>query len=514
MTDPHVFQAYQVHHVTQVYHESPVSLVYHPEFISCTVVAVEAVNQSPSKAIMLPPAPPEDDGGDSGFPIWAIVLIALLSLLMCCCCWIFGILCWRRRKKEHWIKEKNILYEGDDANDEIVKNSDHTSYGGPGEVSSAAAAAASALSLTALQKDEGLEDQRVTKSFGWTSMPTPRDNTDGDPALEETMLSSIGTDTAFPLPPTGIQGDELRPNAVESTEIVSRWSGSGRSSAMPVSTISTQGLHDPNLSDVEEDGTSTPSHSIQHGRRLYKTLEDLPLDSDIRYSSLLVHGGSSKDLKARARSISQLIPEFRQSSASSSQQHLNNGSTGSLHISKSQEGAVDVGNVSEFPTIVAEPQRLTRMQPSAFSSIDALNHAIQVAPAFVSVSGSSRRSSIRSRQTSIQSSPRRTSTESRPNTEPKSIMEADLDRPVRKTANWATIDEPPKSPMETSVPDKEVKESRVGWESPQEGGTKKTLFKSDSKKFIRPQNMADLEDPSEVEIVNAESRSPVFKGHG
>eukprot|EP00798_Chlamydomonas_sp_ICE-L_P000619 gene619-2051_t len=367
-----------------------------------------------------------------------------------------------QRKKDKWLKEKNILYDGDEENEEIIKNNDNPSYGGPEEGSSAAAAAA-ALSLAALQKDAGLEDQRKAKSFAWATTPTP-DNTDGDPALGETM-SSRGTDIEFPPPPIGAQGDSGLWPDVEHSEIVTCRSGSGSSSPTRVSMISTRGLHDSNLSDEEEGGTSTHSYSIEHGRMVYNPLEDLPLDSDIPKASLFMQGGSSKDLKA-------------------------------------------------------EPQRLTRMKPSTFSSIDAVNPVIQVTPALVSINGSSRRSSI----------------ESRPNTEPKSIMKADADRPsVRKTANWATIDEPPKSPMgnkeRSSLVPMDGRRSAPALRKSFSGVAKDPELSSrllnnsrsarlqqvltpESRKFIRPQSMAELEDPEEVEIINVKNSSQVFKRHG
>eukprot|EP00798_Chlamydomonas_sp_ICE-L_P002542 gene2542-4112_t len=112
--------------------------------------------------------------------------------------------------------------------------------------SSSAAAAAAAFGFAALQTDVGLEDQRKAKSIAWTPLPSPKNSTDGDAALGETILSK-GTDIAFPPPPTGVRGDELWPD-VEHSETVTCRSGSGSSSPTRVSMISTRGLDDTNLS--------------------------------------------------------------------------------------------------------------------------------------------------------------------------------------------------------------------------------------------------------------------------
>eukprot|EP00798_Chlamydomonas_sp_ICE-L_P022627 gene22627-29770_t len=227
-----------------------------PGSSSCTVVeeplpdnGEEAVSQSPeatSRAIMLPPPPPENDGGDSGFPIWAIVLIAVVALL---------------RKKDKCIEEKNIIYEGDETADEIINNKDNPSSIGSGEGSSTAAVAST---FPQLQKDQdkGLEDQpRASKSLAWASVPTPQDSTDGDAAQGETMLSSRSNCIAFPPPPTGIQGDKLWPVIDEQSEIIAGKSGSSSP-------------------DEEDDLTSTQSFSTEHCRMSYNPLVDLPTDSD------------------------------------------------------------------------------------------------------------------------------------------------------------------------------------------------------------------------------------------
>eukprot|EP00798_Chlamydomonas_sp_ICE-L_P017410 gene17410-23710_t len=632
-----------------------------PEFSSCTVVEEplpefggEAVYQPPeatSRDIMLPPAPLEDVGDDSGFPIWAIVLIALLALLMCCCCWIFGILCWRRWKKDKWIKEKNILYEGDE---EIIKNRDTPYYVDSGECSSAnavAGAGAVAFSFAVLQKDKGLEDQRVSKSLALASVTTPDGKTYGDAALGETMLSSsIDTSIAFPLPPTGIQQDESWSDDGEASKIIAGWRGSGSSSATHVSMMSTRGLHDPNLSDEEDDLTSTQSYSTEHGRVPYNPLVDLRTDSNgdngpkisrsysgvnvyaldsprwapilhksfsllratpinsrlnprhstkepardsvnrpsssqpstsamrkslqadlslynptppssmgkllkddkslnpartiispySRTASPPMHGSlmHSVSLRARARTSVQLTRAIL--SASSSELPLKNGGSSSSNI--------DSGDRS---SAWGQAPCLTRMNSSIFSISEADNNAVQGTPALVPVSGILMRNSI----------------DSRPSTQPKSIMKTNSsiwdESAVRKTASWATVIEhrrthtgykehssfmpdkgrssapqvnvdrksslnlPPrllknmrsvryqqrKSPQ-NSVPDKEVKESQVGWESPQEGGANKALLRSDSRKFIRPHDRFVLEDPNEVETIVMESPFPVFKRHG
>eukprot|EP00798_Chlamydomonas_sp_ICE-L_P022626 gene22626-29769_t len=178
------------------------------------------------------------------------------------------------------------------------------------------------------------------------------------------------------------------------------------------------------------------------------------------------------------------------------------------------------------------------MMQSPSPSIKAGNNEIQVAPAIVPGSGNSNRTSI----------------DARSSTQPKSIMKSDLSiwdkSSDRKTASRATIVEPRKSPTGNKErssfmpkkgrssapqvefgsrksfsgkandselspklvrnirsarhqhrlsPDKEVKESKLGWEAPQKGGTEKAPSRSQSRKFIRPRNLADLEDPNQPE---------------
>eukprot|EP00798_Chlamydomonas_sp_ICE-L_P017409 gene17409-23709_t len=645
-----------------------------PEFISCTVVeeplpdyGEEAVYPSPeaaSRAIKLPPAPPEDDGGDSGFPIWAIVLIVLLALLMCCCCWIFGIMCWRRRKKyETLLEEENILYEGDEKNEEMNTKENNPSSIGSGEGPSAAPAGAVPFTSIQLQKDKdkGLEVQtRVSKSLAWASMTMPIDKTDGETAERERNRDS---NVAFSPPPIGIQRDTLWSGDDEQSEIVAAKSSSGSPGATLVSMISTRSLHSPNLSDEENDDSPSTqsSFSIEQRRMLYNPLVDLPTDSEdndgpersksyagsmtvaqfdsprgspilhksfsqlrvspVRTSLLnsrLNPGGpqqrgmyepdhdkvnrpsysqlsastkkvskpvdlspytrtlskgrslkgdkslnparsvispysrtvslsmrsspgrssSSKDLKARARKSSEQLYTGLQN-ASNSQLPLKNGSRSS-NIDSEEHGSAQVG-----------PQRTTRMKPSVSSSNDSGNNMIQVAP------GASAIAPVNASLKSI-------NYDARPSTQPKSIIKKDhqssQDRSsIRKTASRATIVEPPTSPtgnkerssfmpdkgrssapqvdfggtsenklssrhlrsIASAVhqqrvhisPDKEVKESKVRWEAPQEGGTRKAPSRSQSRKFIRPQNLAELEDPDEVETIVMESPSPV-KRHG